>query len=281
MASVTYKKIVSKANSIKKNVEKNYKLGENGVWAYYIAKAILSPAKDITIISVNSAPKQSGDYVSRQANKSQYVDMAKRLVKYVEKNNQLPNYITLENKKIKVNDYVYMFARVLVYYNSHGQYPYYANINSKAFTKPSESQNAVYSYFVKVFGSFGDTIDGALKKIQSKGYGYYYDDVYSNSQSIDRIKAGKGVNCTDSCQVFYNIVLELIKKGKYKKVECLHIKCQGGDGHVRLRITDKNGNYFYRDPAAVLDGEGITSNWCSNGSLLAVNPSWFMQNLNR
>ena len=94
------------------------------------------------------------------------------------------------------------------------------------------------------------------------------------------MKSGKGVNCTDSCQVFYNIMLQLIALGKYKKVECLHVLCRGGDGHVRLRITLPNGEKFYRDPACTLSDGGVC-NWCMDGTLLAVDPAWFMANLNR
>lgn len=281
MTIISYKTILAKAKSIKTSVEKEYKLGEPSTWCYYIAKCILNHRKDTTKITLTPAEKSTGDTWSRQVYYSTYIDMAERLCKYVEQHHKLPNYITVNNMKMKVSDYTYMFSRILVYYDLNEKYPKYAEVNSKAFVKPDETTNEVYDYFVKVFGTFDNTIDDALAKIAGKKYGYYYDDVYSNKQSIDRMKNGQGVNCTDSCHVFYNIVLALIKKGKYRKVECLHIKCRGGDGHVRLRITKNDGNYIYRDPAAVLDSGSLTYNWCMNGTLIAINPSWFMANLNR
>ena len=276
-----YDETVKVARNIKNNVEKQYKLGENAQWGYFIAKQIINPKKNVAKWYIKPAPNPSGDNISRQILKKDYIDMINRFIKYCDTNKQMPNYITVNGLKMKVNDYVYMFARILVYLADKGAYPNYAEANSKAFTKPTETTNSVYDYFVKTFGSFGDTIDGALSKISGRGYGYYYDDVYSNKQSIDRMKAGKGVNCTDSCHVFYNIMLALIKKGKYKKVECLHVKCSGGDGHVRLRITHNNGNTFLRDPACTLKNGG-TCNWCtSRYTLLAIDPSWFKANLNR
>ena len=193
------------------------------------------------------------------------------------KNKRLPNFIRWGNKKIRVRDYTYMLARVLVYYDTNKKLPLYANINTKCWTKPTETSNSVYDYFVKVFGKI-TCIDDALDKIDSRGYGYYYDDRYSNKEAIDRMKNGQGVNCTDSCHVFYNICKYFVGKGKYKKVECVHIQCKGGDGHVRLRITLPNGERFYRDPACTLSDGGYC-NWCMNGDLLAVDPNWFMQNL--
>lgn len=280
MGVITWNEIVKKAREFKTGVEKKYTLVDDKRWAYYFAKATIQRNADVKKISFAKESAFEGDYFSRQLKKSEYMDMAQRLVAYVEKNKQLPNNILINGKKMKVRDYLYMFARVIVYYvDNNKTMPKKVNVNSKAFTKPIESLNVVYDYFVKVFGRI-TCIDDALDKIDGNGYRYYYDDRYSNKESIDRMKNGYGVNCTDSCQVFYNLGLAFIKKGVYKKVECLHIKCRGGDGHVRLRFTLPNGDVFYRDPACTLSDGGYC-NWCSDGTLLAVNPNWFMENLNR
>ena len=281
MTNYKWKDIIKQAQKCKKNVETEYRLGMNSRWAYYFSKAIMTVNTDVKKINFTETTNPIGNNISNQIYKKDYFDMCKRLIKYVETHKQMPNYITYKNYKVLPRLATYMFSRILVYYNKNGAFPKYANINSKCFTKPTETENEVYSYFKKVFGDFGDTIDGALSKIAGNGYGYYYDDVYSNKTSIDRMADGDGVNCTDSCQVFYNIMEALIQKGKYRKVECLHIGCSGGDGHVRLRITLNDGDYIYRDPAAVLSSGSITYNWCSDGELWAINPSWFLDNLRR
>lgn len=280
MTSYKYATIVSNAAKCKTNVEKHYKLGVTSKWSYYFAKSILYPGDDIKKIQFKTASKPTGTAISRQIPKNDYRDIAKRLIKYVETNKKLPNYITYKNYKIRTRLYTYLLAKIVVYQYDHKLQPNYVNVNYKVFYKPTETGNTVYDYFVKVFGKVG-SIDEALGKIAGRGYGYYYDDVYSNKESINRMKNRQGVNCTDSCQVFYNIATALIKQGKYRKVECLHVKCQGGDGHVRLRITLNDGTKIYRDPAAVLDNGNVASNWCLNGTLLSINPQWFMNNLNR
>lgn len=280
MTTYKYATIVSNASKCKTNVEKTYKLGVTSKWSYYYAKALLYPGDEIKKLSFKQATKPTGTAISRQIPKKDYRDIAKRLIKYVETYKKLPNYITYGKYKIRTRLYTYLLAKIVVYQYDHKLLPNYVDVNYKAFYKPTETGNTVYDYFVKTFGKVG-SIDEALGKIAGKGYGYYYDDVYSNKESITRMKNRQGVNCTDSCQVFYNIMLQLIKQGKYKRVECLHVKCQGGDGHVRLRITLNDGSYIYRDPAAVLDNGNVASNWCLNGTLLSVNPQWFMNNLNR
>jgi len=280
MSTVDYKTIVKKAKEVKVTVEKEYKL-PHSTWTYYICKAILQPKTKVTKVEVNLAKTSTGDHFSRQIYKSTYMDMAKRLVAFVEKNHALPNNIKdNHNKLMKVRDYVYMFARILVYYDDHGQLPAYANVNSKAFNKPSENTNNVYEYFVKKFGKV-TCIDDILEKIAGRGYGYYYDDHKSNIQTIDAIASSShddDPNCTDSTQMVKNVA---DGTGKYKSVDCVHVKCRGGDGHVYLKITQKDGSVFYRDPAAVLDSGVVTKIWCSNGTVLSINPSWWVANLYR
>jgi len=276
--SYSYETIVDKAKKIKTNVEKDYKIGESTGWTYYICKEVIQRTKTVKKIGVNGASKSEGNDFGRQITKDEYLDMAKRFTAYVEKNGRLPNYISISNKKMRVSDYTYMFARILVYYDTHKKLPVYVNVNSKAFTKPSETTNEVYDYFVKVFGKIS-CIDDALEKIAGRGYGYYYDDVYSNKQSIDRMKNRQGINCTDSTAVFYNIAQAL-----GYTVRAVHVKCQGGDGHIRLQVKHKtrtNNQWINRDPAAVLDNGDITSVWCLNGTILSYDPQWFLENLRR
>ena len=272
----TYQTVLAKAKTVKKNIEKEYKNGVDSEWSYYFAKLIVTPKKDVTKISIKDAPNQQGEHISRGISKADYTKIAKDLVSFVEKKGRLPNYVEYKGIKIAPHLLTGFFAKCLA-----NNYPSTQNINRKWYTKPDETHNEVYDYFVKVFGKFDNTIDGALSKVDGRGYSYYYDDVYSNKQSIDRLKKGQGINCTDSCHVFYNIMLQLIKFGKYKKVECLHVMCSSG-GHVKLRITMNDGTKIIRDPACAIsdNGKGIRCVWCTN-TPIAVNPSWFMQNLSR
>lgn len=284
----TIKKVASK---IKKNVKKNNELPKfkhfnEGQIANLLTNAVLSPKTQIKHIKVKKPSSTSdGTHISRQVNKTDYIDMATRISNYIKKNGQAPNNVVYKDYKISYEVYTDMFARIVNYFYKKGKFPKQVNVNSKAFDKTVESAEQVYNYFCKVLnnGKNVKTVDDALKLLDSKGYGFYYDDTYSNKQSIDRVKNRQGINCTDSMQVMMNVVNTIIKKyGTYKKVECIHVRCRSsGTGHVRMRILMKDGAYIYRDPASVLDGSGVTSNWCLNGILLAVNPSWFMTNLNR
>ena len=280
MSGITYKEIVNVAYKIKKGVENKYELVKSPKWSYYIAKAILNPEKEIGIFKFYNADEPTGNNLSRQVKRSVYLDMAERFTEYVEKNHHLPNYIKCTTKLMRVSDYTYMFSCILVEYDKTRILPKTVNVNSKAFVKPTETVNKVYTKFVKTFGKI-TCIDDALEKIAGKGYGYYYDDQKSNFETIEAIESDSDEddpNCTDATQMMKNVA---DGTKKYKRVDCVHVKCKGGDGHVYLKVTQKDGSVFYRDPAAVLDSGIVTKVWCSDGNVLAINPSWWLSNLNR
>lgn len=271
-----YKDILNKAKEVKKSVETEYKL-PHSTYTYYICKCIVDGKGDVENVKVDKAVKSTGDYISNQIYKSDYKDMANRLIKYVNTHKTLPNYITWKNRKVKVTDYVYMFSRILVYYDENGKLPSYANVNSKAFTKPTETGNIVYDHFVEKTGYKPKTLDDILGYVAKYfTYEFYYDDYKSNRQVTDS-KAG---NCVDLLQWLCNMVEPLGYEWK-----CVHVSCRSsGTGHVWGKFKhSKNtgGEWVNRDPAAVASDGSIYSMWCENGYVNAYNPSWWLSNLRR
>ena len=139
MSTYTYQEILSKAKTCKQSVENNQKLGVNQKWGYYFAQAILHPKKTITKVKFSKAPKPTGDYISNQISKSDYLALCKRLVKVVTENGRMANAMTWKNKHLRCRDYVYNFAKILVWYDAHNTLPAQNNINTKIWIKPCYS----------------------------------------------------------------------------------------------------------------------------------------------
>ena len=143
---------------------------------------------------------------------------------------------------------------------------------------PSEQESRyvqLLNYFEDAFGVC-EYIDDALEKIQSKGYSFYFSDGYNVYQTVDNIKNGDGANCYDTSELFYRLALGMNEKyGRNYQPEYLDVWCPvSGYDHIRLRFKIGD-DYFYRDPACVLDGGDITDNWCgTSNNILEVNPSW-------
>ena len=189
----------------------------------------------------------------------------------------LPNYVTgSDGTKYYLNTYANMANRVSAYEVLNGASPRIVYIKKENST--SNSVDSVLDEFEKYFG-ICKTIDDALLAIRYMGYAFYYNSNYNTSETIQRVAKKLGSNCTDIAQLFYRLAYGINEKyGTNYEAQFIHVMCKSGVGHVRLRFKN-NGGWFYRDPAAVLDGEAVTSNWCSDGRVIAYNPSWIFDDL--
>lgn len=209
--------------------------------------------------------------LAKYLNSALFLDARKRIKNFRDSKGMWPNYVTIQGIKVDKSIYKVLWN---IQTKVDGNFP---DTHTQNVTT-----NEVYNYFCKVFGKTPKTIDECLSLVKEHGYSHYYNDVYSNKEAIKRMKNYQGINCTDACHVFFNIAQAL-----GYEVQCLHVKCSGGDGHVRLRLKHKThtgGSWINRDPAAVIskNGQPLTYNWCiSNYTLLATNPSWFMVDLKR
>lgn len=277
-----YKEIIKQATECNNSVKKLQKLGTTYKMSYYFAKALLTK-NDVKDLNFKTTENPTGDHISRQISKASYVGMAKRLVKYVEENKQIPNYLGYGKIKVSPADSTYMFARTLLWQDKKGYLASKINVNSKAFEKKTEDTDNVYAYFIKTFGSVKTFIE-ALTKIQGKGYGFYFDDKLSNIQVIDGLahRTSNRPNCVDICQMMWHVA-----KGLGYDVRCLHVYCPVDKiTHVRLQVKHKTytkGEWENYDPAAVAKGSSVRTLWCSGAGsyIIATNPNWFLANVNR
>ena len=256
-----------------------------GTFSYILASTVVNINDKFVKKTYANAPNHTGNHIEKTLSKSEYLTLARNVVSYCNTYKRCPNYVSYNGLKISPVLFAYCFAKIVVYYYENKRYPATCRFDSNVYQKHENgkpvSNDEVFNYFTKVFGKVS-TIDEALGKVKEHGYSYYYDDVYNNKTSIDRMKARKGINCTDSCQVFYHIA-----KALGYTVNVLHVYCTGsGGGHVRLKLKHSKhtgGAWINRDPACVLsqNGKPLNSIWCSDGKLLGTNPSWFMENVNR
>ena len=277
MSIYTYKKISDIAELCYVNTKKKYKNGIDSKWSYYICKAILTPKKDVTRIGVKDAPSPYKDgHISRTVKKDDYLKLIKDYVLFVEKNKRLPNYVKVDNIKVRLKLWTAFVSYILYKYNKNKKLPSYQNINSKIYTKPTETGNVVYDYFVKKTGKRFKTLDEILEYVADNfSYEFYFDDHKSNKQVTD----SKSGNCTDLLQWLMNMVAPLGYESK-----CIHVECRSsGTGHVFGKFkhkTNTDGKWIIRDNACISSNVSFCV-WCENGYLLGENPSWFMENLNR
>lgn len=280
MSVYSYKKIVDNARFIKRQVENEYDYTLTDNWVYYVCKALLKPHTDIKGIGIKTLrDKTAGTHISRQVKKDDYLDMCRRVVQYVENNRQIPATVKYGKYWVNIRLFNYICCYLLVHYDKEGRLKNQVNINSKYFVKPTEPSNKVLAYFKEKTGINLKYIDDFCDWCKNKvTYEFYFDDKKSNKEVIDS-KAG---NCTDLTQLAVNIGVGLGYEWK-----AIHVKCnQSGTGHIYPMFRKKgvnNGNWFIRDVACIAS-ESRYCIWCeaeSGGSLLDVNPSWFLESLHK
>lgn len=250
-------------------------------------EAIQNNKTTISNKTISNAPSPAGDKINATLEKTQYMTIVKTTNSFIRKESRAPNYTIFKSTKIHPLVLVDAFSRIILFINKNNRNPKTCKFNSNVIKKntasPIQSNDTVFNAFVKAFGAV-KTIDEAFKKVRDKGYGHYFNDYLSNLQVINNLKTGKGQkpNCVDACQMFWHIA-----KALGYEVVVVHVKCiSSGEGHVRLRLKHKvhtGGNWIDRDPACVVsaNGKSLTDIWCGNGKLLATNPSWFMETVNR
>ncbi|OPY29768.1 MAG: Pseudomurein-binding repeat protein [Methanobacterium sp. PtaU1.Bin242] len=85
---------------------------------------------DITIKSVNSAPAPSGTYKSGNIQKSEYVQLAKDIITFINTNGRVPNYKQTTLGKISFSKLVYMYSKIINYYNTYSRLPNYVSMSA-------------------------------------------------------------------------------------------------------------------------------------------------------
>lgn len=138
---------VSVAKTVKEYVEKNKKIPtkvKGLTYAEYgclLTKAVISPDKELMKSKNNPAPKPSGNKVNLTLSKSEYVNIAKIINKFISKNNRLPNYVTYKNKKINPKVCIYCFAKIVTFYNNNKRLPNNCAFNSNVFKTSVKKKN--------------------------------------------------------------------------------------------------------------------------------------------
>lgn len=293
---ISNKNVYKMASNVKSYVESNGKLPYRYVFDNVefttqemqdiMTYVLLNLGSNVRADTPQWCKTANGDNIVENIYKDDYLDQARRVHDYIIKNKQVPNNVkTLKSKKtVNIDLYTYCISKILVYYHEHEQLPNYCSYNYNDLNgKPKPSQKSRSEKILDEFESYFGVckyIDDALAKIQGRGYAFYFSDGYNMSETIKRVYNRQGANCYDIAEVLYHLALGMnTKYGRNYQVQYLDVWCPvSGYDHIRIRLRNgSNGDWFYRDGACVLDGGGVTENWCgTSNNIIEVNPSWIM-----
>lgn len=118
-----------------------------------------------------------------------------------------------------------------------------------------------------------NSIDTLYKAFMKTNYKYYYNDIYSQSVALNRIKQGLGLNCVDSNQLAYVALKEL---GVNVRICNGTVYCSRSYGHIWCEINTGSGWTVF-DASAAAKGRSRGLYICgTKASRSQINPSWLL-----
>lgn len=230
-------KIITYAEVIER-IKKNKKMGYDGFVAEFVESAIVD--------------NENFDYLPNYVvgidglilYKAVFVDMAKRCRLFEITNRRSPRFVYYNENKNKSNTHVRKVKNT-------GKV---CKAISKATSVDVSDYKSLYNAFMKCV------------------YVYYYNDVYTQSQSLARIAQHKGLNCTDLNQLAYYALKEM----KYDvRIVRGVVKCTKLYGHVWCRIKIKDKWINFDASAAAYKRAKLGEMICGKVSEVTdVNPAW-------
>ncbi len=259
-----YINIIQCSKQIKEHVEGQKKLPDSLIYGstpismaqylYMATQAVISIKNGITtgslkLIAVGEAPGPSDSIASGQIQTTEYIDIANRLVSFIETNGHAPNYVSTSLGQMHYYTSVYFFARILNYFGENGALPTQCKAEAWAITngtyvegsaafgndysgyanylRPTancQSTNATIVSVAKTGMNYGSTPTstyGAMYNLMNYlndnlAYDYYYDTHYGAVGTWNR-RAG---NCCDEAHLMTACARALGVPARYVHAYC-------------------------------------------------------------
>ena len=240
------------------------------------------------IYSVNSASSPSGDDISAQLNRTNYVTVAKNVANYIKSNNQAPNYASSAVGKISYTTLIDASSRILAFYKNNNVLPNYVTINQ------DDSSSDIVPSRVNVINTITDltpyyqstkncqvnnsqikelvnSLTSGLTTDQQKAvaiynyvrdqisYSFYYDTKYG---AVGTLNAKTG-NCVDQAHLLVAMYRTAGLAARYEHGTCYFPLSGSTYGHVWTQVLIGN-MWIVGDPTSNRNSFGVVNNWNTN-----------------
>ncbi len=259
-----YMNLLQCAKTVKDTVEGQKKLpgslnyGGNTIsmaqFLYLATQAVINIKNGITtgtlkLIGVAEAPGPSDSIATGQIQTAEFIDMANRLVSFIETNGHAPNFVTTSLGQMHYYTSVYFYARILNYFGAYGVLPTQAKAEAWAITNGTyvegsaafgndysgytsylqptancQSNNATIISVAKTGMNYGSTPTSTYSAMYNLmeylndniRYDYYYDTYYGALGTWNR-RAG---NCCDEAHLMVACARALGVPARYVHAYC-------------------------------------------------------------
>jgi hypothetical protein len=286
--STTIAEIKAAASRVKAFVESNKRLpsyvtvsGKQismSEFLYLLVSSVLQvnqgTSAPITFKTLGEAPSPSGDIVNANINKSEYLDVAKKLKTFMESYNRAPNYSVFSVGKVNFNYMVYSFSKIMDFYNTNGRLPNYAILDTKTLSSSNGSSSDMQEYLVPTDNCQSDDpqirslalsitqgattsyekADRIFKWVRDNlSYTFYYNTKYG-ATGILKTRDG---NCIDHSHLLIALARSVGIPARYAHAQCEFTSMTVGHVWAELYV---GGNWYTADATSSRNSLGVMQN---------------------
>ena len=276
--------------------DKTYTIGD---FAYYVAQAIVNinsgNTNSVTLKDVTAAPNPNGDYINGKYDMDKLVNVAIKVVTFVNNHGYDPNYVGTSLGQMSFDDYTYAMVKALIFYSENGRFPNFVSVVSSSVNGGTSSDlptnqfvsglnernngadasayyanstswkcNSQSSAIISLANSLTSSLTTQADKATAI-FNYVRDDIsysyYSNSVrgASGTLSAGKG-NCVDQA----SLVIALCRAAGLAARYCHGQGCTFSSGlvtgHVWAQILIGD-TWYSADATSVRNSLGHVVNW--------------------
>ncbi len=301
-ATFDLKSIKTAASRVKAYIETNHKLPSYVVisnynltmseFLYLLAKGIAQinsgKTTSITLKSVSAASKPNGNSKVGVLYKSEYVNLANKVAKYIENYGRTPNYANSSLGKIQYQKLIYYMSKIVSFQSTKGYLPKYVTLNSITISGSSSGGVGVSAvndaYKGEVLANYKKSTENcqvtntqisALSASITKGlssdwdkasaifnwvrdnlnYSFYYNTQYGAVQTL-QLKKG---NCVDHSHLMIALARSAGISSRYVHGTCV-FNSGTTYGHVWAQLY-VNGVWYAADAISYSNKLGVINNW--------------------
>lgn len=204
--------------------------------------------------------------------KSEYLDIAKKIKAFIDSNGVAPNYVGSSRGEIRFENIIYTYSKILSFYKSDKRLPNYVSVNKWTGEIPSNlsyylqptlncqsNSNTIISHSKSVAKGSNSQYNKASKIFNwvrdHIKYSFYYNTKYG---ALGTFKSRKG-NCCDHSHLLVALSRAAGLPARYVHGDCT-FKSGSRYGHVWAQVY-VNGKWYNADAISSANSLGIINNW--------------------
>lgn len=235
-------------------------------------------SRSIVVDDVDNPSSPKASVASGNIPKSEYVQIARSVIDYIDQNGQAPNYISSSIGSIRFDSLIFTFSKIVNFYESNNRMP--TNVAVSSLDEPSEgtiSSSTLQKYLVATANcqSTSSTIKNLAASITAGktttyakaqaifnwvrdhlSYSFYYDTKKGALGAL----SSRSANCCDHAHLVVALSRAAGIPARYQFGKCKF--SDGWYGHVWAQLY-VNGKWYYADAVSNSNTFGAINNWTS------------------